>query len=68
MFSLTEQRLHEAIKCLDETFESSYALYDQLEQLDHVLNNSKGGLDTIIKGTSGLTKVIENFLVPDGSN
>jgi|EP00505_MAST-04D_sp_SCG-Rhode-Island_P001182 hypothetical protein len=68
MSSLTEQRLHEAIECLDETFENSYALYDQLGKLDQVLNNSKGGLDAIIKGTSGLSKVIENFLVPEAAH
>ena len=64
MQTATSNQLETGIDKLDSIFESGYDLYDDLKKIDKILEDNKSGLNNIILGTSGLTKILEVFLKP----
>ena len=62
MEEVTSNQLGKGIDELDSIFENGYDLYEDLKNIDKILESNNDGLNKIILGTSGLTKILEGFL------
>lgn len=59
---ISYQQIEELKEKLNQSFNKSYDLYDEIGKIDTILNKNEKNFGVIVGGTKGLTSVLKQFL------